>query len=447
MPDRYPLPPLGDFNSKLSEKKTFSRLDLVRAFQQIPVHPEDIHKTAITTPFGSYEFFRMPFGLRNAAQTFQRFTDQALRGLDFSFVYVDDVLVSSRDEKEHEYHLRQVFERLASYGIKLNTAKCELGVTELQFLGHHVSEKGIRPLDEKVTAIRKFPQPRRQKELRRFLGMVNFYHRFLPNCAEVVRPLSALLKGSKKGVSTMIDWTLKADAAFVAAKQMLADATTLSHPVPDAPLSLAVDASDVSIGGVLQQEVNGQIEPLAFFSRTLQPTQTRYSTFGRELFAMYSAIQQFRHLLEGRDFCAFTDHKPLVNAIRNSSNKHSPRETRHLDFITQFTTDVRHVAGTKNTVADSLSRIASLRVANIDWSAMAEAQASDPEIQALITEPSALNVKGEKFSPDSKMLYYDTSLGKPRPLVPRMFRRQIFDSLHSLSHPCLLYTSPSPRDS
>ena len=126
---------------------------------------------------------------------------------------------------------------------------------------------------------------------------------------------------------------------------MLADATTLSHPIPDTPLSLAVDASDVSIGGVLQQEVNGQIEPLAFFSRTLQPTQTRYSTFGRELFAMYSAIQQFRHLLEGRDFCVFTDHKPLVNAIHNSSNKHSPREIRHLDFITQFTTDVRHIAG------------------------------------------------------------------------------------------------------
>ncbi|BHF68000.1 hypothetical protein SprV_0301103000 [Sparganum proliferum] len=245
-------------------------------------------------------------------------------------------------------------------------------------------------------------------------------------------PLTNLLSGPKGP----LELRGHAPTALERIKTSLADATLLTHPAPEAPLSLMVDASTVAVGAVLQQHINDSTRPLAFFSKKPSPAETRYSTFGRELLAIYLAVKHFRHFLEGRDFTIFTDHKPLTFAIRSHSDKYNPREISHLDYTSQFTTDIRHLDGPKNAVADMLSRpsLSAFHLSHgIDLGAMAAEQRrfGCPGYESV----DSLQLADVPLTTGTGTILCDVSTPFYRPYVPASMRRAVFQTLHGLSHP------------
>ena len=224
--------------------------------------------------------------------------------------------------------------------------------------------------------------------------------------------------------------------AFQDVKAALANATMLAHPSPSAPVALTSDASDVAVGAVYEQCVGGVWQPLAFFSCQLRPAERKYSTFDRELLALYLAVRHFRSMLEGRSFTAFVDHKPLTFAMGKVTEPWCARQQRHLAYISEFTTDIQHVAGKDNCAADCLScAVASPARLNLDYRLMAKEQAVDPTVRQLRSAASGLSLAELPFDETGVMLLCDVSLASLRPIVPAAWRKPVFQVMHDLSHP------------
>lgn len=434
-PDKYPIPNILDFNSELRGAKIFTVLDIKKAYNNIPVRKEDVEKTAVITPFGLFNHVNMPFGLKNAGATWQRFIDSVFRDWKNVYAYIDDILITSKNEKTHEEDVRKVLQRLSDAGLRINPDKCQYKKKKVLFLGHEVTEKGIQPDQSRVEAVVNFPKPCLVKDLRRFLGMINFYRRNIPHAANIQRRLQCLIKTNKKNDKTVIEWTSDADQAFLEFKKALARAVILAHPHPNAEIILSTDASDTSIGATLQQKVNNEKQPLAFFSRKLSEAEKKYATYDRELLAIFAAIRHFYHQLEGRIFSVETDHRPLQYAFKSINEKASPRVQRQLNYISEFTTDIRFIDGRSNIPADVFSRMEEIsKVIEVDYAILAAEQEKDVELQELL-QSTTTNLKLRRRCWNGKLIIGDSSTGEFRPYIPPSMRQAVFHSVHNLAHP------------
>ena len=318
--DAYPLPNITEILDQLGSAKYFSVFDLAYGFHQIPMDETDAPKTAFSTPHGHYEFTRMPFGLKNAPATFQRLMDQTLSGLQGNeiFVYLDDVVLYASSLQEHGIKFRKLAERLRQANLKLQPDKCEFLRREVTYLGHIISENGVKPDPGKIQAVKEFPRPKDQKTIKQFLGLAGYYRKFIANFSKIAKPLTDLLK---KDVTFV--WNSEQDTAFCSLRDALCSQPVLQYPDFAQPFVLTTDASGYAVGGVLSQGDVGKDLPIAYTSRLLNKAENNYSTIEKELLAIIYCIGHFRPYLYGRRFTLVTDHKPLVwlHSVRDPTSR------------------------------------------------------------------------------------------------------------------------------
>ena len=281
--DAYPLPNITDILDQLGGAKYFSVLDLASGFHQIPMDPESRAKTAFSTPFAHLEFTRMPFGLKNAPATFQRLMDHVLSGLQSIelFVYIDDIVIHGKSLEDHASKLRALLGRLKEAGLALQPEKCHFLRKHIAYLGHVISEKGVKPYSGKIEAVKNFPVPVRRKNIKQFLGLVGYYRRFIPEFAKIAKPLNFLLKG---GVP--LKWTKTQQTAFEILREIICSEPLLQYPDFTKPFIVTTDASDFALGAVLSQGEIGQDLPISYASRSLNDAEIKYFTTEKELLAI-----------------------------------------------------------------------------------------------------------------------------------------------------------------
>ena len=345
--NNYPLPRIDDLFDRLAGARYFSRIDLKSGYYQIRIADEDVEKTACRTRYGSYEFLVMPFGLCNAPSTFTTLMNTIFREEmdDFVIVYIDDILVYSKTAEEHARHLEVVLKRLRDNKLYANGEKSEFAKEEIEFLGHVVTGDGIKPDMKKVKAIQEWKRPSTQKGLRSFLGLANYYRRFIRNFSKIARPLSDLLK---KGVSQV--WDESCCQAFIELKSRLSSPPVLKFPEFDKPFEVHTDASDFAIGGVLMQDGR----PIAYESKKLDGCQRRWPTHEKELFAVVHCLKMWQHYLGLHKTKVYTDN---VSLKYFETQAHvSAKQLRWHDTLALMNVDLIHKPGRDNVVPDALSR-------------------------------------------------------------------------------------------
>lgn len=354
--EQYPLPRIDELFSVLSGCKVFSKLDMSNAYNQIQLDENSQKYVVVNTPRGLRMYTRLAFGIHSAVAIFQKILSSLLSGIPQVAVYLDDVVIGGRDQGQHDELLEQVLRRMSQAGLRLNRRKCQLGLTQVTYLGHTISEQGIKPTDEKIRAIVEAPAPSDKRTLKSWLGMLSYFSKFLHNVATVLAPLYQLLKESQPWV-----WGREQERAFLKAKLMISKPPCLAHFNELLETTVSCDASPYGIGCVLSQtDLSGVERPVAFYSRSMNEAERRYAQTDREGLSVVSGVKKWHYYLYGRSFKLKTDHKPLLGLF--GENKPlpvmaSPRVQRWALLLSAYKYRLLYTPGNQHTHCDALSRL------------------------------------------------------------------------------------------
>jgi RNase H-like domain found in reverse transcriptase/Reverse transcriptase (RNA-dependent DNA polymerase)/Integrase zinc binding domain len=342
----FPIPKIQDMLLKLEGFQWATSLDLNMGYYHIKLDPASRALCTIVLPWGKYEMQRLPMGLCNSPDIFQEKMAELMDGLGYVLTYIDDLLVlSNKSYEDHLTKLEKVLQRLQDAGLKINANKSFFCQTELEYLGYWITRNGIMPVPKKIEAILKIAEPKTVKQLRSFIGLVNYYRDMWIRRSDILAPLTKLLSGPK---NKKWEWPPEAAAAFATIKKIIAQEVLLTHPNFSKPFEIHTDASKYQLGSVISQEG----KPIAFYSRKLTPPQLNYTTTEKELLAIVETLKEFRNILLGQTIIVYTDHKNLTYKVFNTE-----RVMRWRLICEEFGAILHYIKGTHNVVADVLSRL------------------------------------------------------------------------------------------
>ncbi|UYV69112.1 hypothetical protein LAZ67_6002474, partial [Cordylochernes scorpioides] len=357
--DRQPLPHIQDMFDRLHGSRFFSTLDVAWGYWQIEMDPQSIQKTAFVTNDGHYEFLVMPFGLKNAASTFQRIIQHILGELLWKGTcsFQDDILVYTKTWQEHIELLSKVFDKLRQYNMKLKLSKCIFGRTEVKYLGHIISHNQLKPDPGKVKSIEDFPRPDTVKKVRQFMGLANYYRKFVKDFSKISFPLVRLTRKNQPFI-----WNEEVEESFAKLKMALSTKPVLAIHNPDYPSKVYTDASKYGIGAILTQiGPDNEEHVIAYYSKTLQPHQENYSAYEMECLAVIQATDHFHVYIENQPFEIITDHAALQWLF--TMKKPKPKYFRWILSLSSKSCNIVHRSGKQQTHVDALSRLPVVNIA------------------------------------------------------------------------------------
>lgn len=355
--ENYPLPLISDIMASFSGAQWFSNLDLFSGYHQLGMDEESIQKTAFVTKFGQFEYLRMPFGLSGAPRTFQKMMNSIFKDLLFKKVtiYLDDITIFSKTFEQHLIDVKECLERIKEFNLSLNASKSLLFRKELDLLGHVVTSDGKKPNPHKVLAIKSWPVPTNTQQVLSFIGTIGYFQQFIQNYSQIASPLFDLVK--KK---TTFQWSEKHLKAFNSLKEYISSEPILIHPDFSKPFVIFTDASDLAIGAMLAQEVDGIHLPIEFMSKKFSPAEKNYCIYDKEILAVIRALRKFRFYVLGHRLTIVTDNLAVKFIMNN--NQVNGRRIRWIMEMAEYNFNIHHIKGKDNCVADGLSRQESMMI-------------------------------------------------------------------------------------
>ena len=448
--DTYPLPKICEVIDRMEGATYFTTLDCAAAYWSIPLEESDKEKTAFSGPRGKYEFNVTPFGLCNAGATYQRMMDLSLSGLSTLRIlaYLDDIALFSSSLAEHKKQLRELLECLRRCNISLNLPKCAFAMQEVDFLGYSLSAEGIKPQKRLTEAIRTYPRPNNRKELKRFLGMSNYYRNFIPMFADIAAPLNALTSAK-----VAFTWNEDCEQSFKKLKDLLCSHPVLAFPMLGEKFVLEVDASDFAIGGVLLQTgADGSTHPVAYYSNALKPAERGWSPYTKEAKAIIMGTRHWKAYLAGSSFVIRSDHNPL-STLRKTKDPRG-KFPRWLTELEELSFEIEYKPGKLNVVPDALSRINTPEEyepeddlddkiysmftdgTNFQHQLHMEQQKDPTILDAMEKISAGVRIESGRLRHIQRQLRVENELltKNGRPIVPASLRKFVLEQLHEGGH-------------